>query len=90
MRCHESNPFDGGPDGDADGNRLWVAGLGIELHVENGEAGVDVVELSEGAGHENLLLGSSGDEVVEEGLEVLDGLDRGILEIEALGLVVGD
>lgn len=44
----------------------------------NVEAGADIVELSEGVGHEVLLLGSAGDEGMEEGLDVF-----------GLGLVVG-
>lgn len=90
MRHHATHPSDGGAYGNADCERLRVAGLGIGLHVENGEAGVDVVELSEGVGHEALLLGSAGDEGVEQGLDFFDGLERGLFVLEALGLVVGD
>lgn len=88
---------DGGASGmedgagtDADGNGLGDAGLGIELHLEDGKAGVGVVEL---ASEEAVLLvsgGGGGGGAKEEGLEVGDSLQGGCSRVQAFGFVVGE
>lgn len=61
--------------GEADGKGLAEAGLGVQLGLEDGEAGVGAVKLAEGVFHEALLPCATGGEgAVEEGLEIADGL----------------
>lgn len=77
--------------GETDGEGLAEPRLGVELGLEDDEAGVGVVELAEGVGHEAILPAAAGGEGgVEEGLEVADGLEGGLPGAQALGLVVGE
>ena len=70
---------------------MGVSRLGIELHLENGEAGVGGVELPRRVHREPVLLASAGgDDSEEGGLEVVNDFEGGFLRFHALGFVVGD
>lgn len=72
---------------DTDGKGFGEAGLGVNLHLEDGEVGI--VELAEGLSREAVLAGG-GDGVEEEGLEGGNGFEGGLFWVQALGFVVGD
>lgn len=71
---------------DPNGQGFRKSRLGVELHFEDGEAGVDAVELAGVIGRQSVLLRRV---LVEEFLELADSPEGGLAGAEALRLVVG-
>lgn len=75
--------------GESDSKRLGIAGLGVELGVNDGKAGVGGVELARGVDEELVLLSSAGgDDSEERRLEILNHLHARLSGVEPLGFVV--
>lgn len=85
MRESRVEGFEREAGGETDGEGLGVAGLGVELGVENGEAGVGGVELAGGVDEELVLPGSAGgDDSEQRRLEVLYHLHARLSGVEPL------
>ncbi|KAF7843113.1 hypothetical protein G2W53_000018 [Senna tora] len=84
------NGIESGAGGKANGERLGIARLGVELHVEEGKAGVESIDLSRRIGEKSVLLASAGGYHTEQRLlEIFDDLEGGSLGVQSLRLVVG-
>lgn len=79
---------EGGAGCDPDGEGLEVTRLGVQLHLDDSEASVEVIKLAGGSGR-GAVLGAGGDDgAVEGGLEVADGLEGGFSLVQPLGRLV--
>lgn len=93
---HEApHPVEGGPGGHPDGERLRVPGLGVQLHLQQGEPTVHRVHLPGEVGRgPPVRLGGwgapGGEDAGEQLLEVVDGLEGGLVGVQPPRLVVGE